>query len=320
MTLQQRIMEARQKARTGTAAEGLAESVGEEQKEESGFRSFLSFAAPIAAGLVLPGIGGALAPLLSGALGAGGLGLSGGALSAAMTGLGAAGTGLGTRAISEGLEQSGRALGAGGEEEDIIGGGAFGEEAQKKAREQFTGSIEDYGKSQNIQALMSGITAGVGDMESVKALGEKFKGKTGDWMNKLLGKGTATDIAAPDFAGEMVKGMGLPNVDTMANISGDVQSSFAQSLQEGLSVGSGGAGMSDPSSYINMPATPQYQGGVEEWLSGLEQPSPVFNPNIDPKIEHQGTTWESVMEEGGLVTDPIQALSLLFNNKQNRGY
>ena len=86
------------------AAEALAKQMQQEEEDESGFGSFMSIAAPLAASLILPGVGTAIMGQLGGMAGGGGAlaSLLGGAGTAATAGTGLLGAlaGTGTGALS----------------------------------------------------------------------------------------------------------------------------------------------------------------------------------------------------------------------------
>ena len=193
-TINQLIGLLRKRGSQMASGKSLAESLGQEQKEESGFRTFLSYAAPLVAMGLLPIGGAALAPLITGALGKGALtGLGGAALKAL-------GTGLGHRTISEVLERGGRAFGAGGEEEEIVSTGQWGKQAQKEAQELYGESQADYGKAQNYASMIAGLMAGAD-----AGFGDELKAKAGEFgrkiSDKFLGTG-ASSIPLPMNASE----------------------------------------------------------------------------------------------------------------------
>jgi hypothetical protein len=172
------------------AAEALAEKLAEEQEEESSWQSILSIAAPIAASVLLPGIGTAAMGLLGGGA-LGGLGtaaagaISGGTLTGGLlAGLGKA---AGTYAISEGIDTIGReGFGAGADVEDIdMSGYAFGSKGEEQGRKDLESMISASDKGQISSALLSGVMGGIdtmGGIDAIKAKGSEFGKKlSGKW-------------------------------------------------------------------------------------------------------------------------------------------
>ena len=173
-------------------AKQLADKMQSEQDEESKWGSFLSIAAPIAASVLLPGIGTAAMGLLGGGA-LGGLGtaaagaISGGTLTGGLlAGLGKA---AGTYAISEGIDTLGReSFGAGADIEDISlsGAGWRQKKAIKEAKGDIQGLIDASDEGQISSALLSGALQGfdtMGGIDAIKAksseLGKKLSGKWG---------------------------------------------------------------------------------------------------------------------------------------------
>ena len=182
-------------------AETVAAQMEKEQEDESDWGSFLSIAAPLAASVLLPGVGGAI----MGGLGklAGGSGILGtllgtagtagtaatagtagtgllGALSGHGTGalsslagglLTGAGKGYGTYAISEGIDKIGREqFDKGGELEDIKLEGWRGKRAQEEARGALQDMIGAGDKGKKQSALLSGVLQGVDTMGGLDAI------------------------------------------------------------------------------------------------------------------------------------------------------
>ena len=187
------------------AANKLASQLEDEKEAESGFRDFLSIAAPLAATMLLPMGGGMLMGAMggmaggtsvlgtllggAGAAGAGGTGLlgalagPGGSLSTITGGLltGAA-KGAGSYYLGEGMEAIGRKQGYGADVNkiDLSEYGRRGKKAQKKGREDIELSIDAMDKGQRDIALMAG------SLQAVKSMGGLAKMKA---MSRGFGEG-----------------------------------------------------------------------------------------------------------------------------------
>lgn len=231
------------------AAEALAEQLAEQQESESGFGQFLSLAAPLAASLILPGVGtalmgglggmasggGALASILggAGAAGAGGTGILGalagtgtGALSAIggglATGLGKA---AGTYAVGELMEDTGRSMGYGADEDeiDLSKYGRFGMKGEKEGRD-LLGSMKDTMEKGQVQSsLMSGLLQGVDTMGGV----DKMKEISADLGKKLSGQGKAGGIFNPGT----VEGLGMGKAAGVTDLAANVIPQDSQQIQ-----------------------------------------------------------------------------------------
>ena len=142
------------------AAEALAKQMAKEQSEENLFQGILQYAAPIAASVLLPGIGTASMGLLGGgALGSLGTAAAGAIGGKTLTGglLAGLGKAAGQYAISEGLEGAGRFLGAGGDVEDIdISNYTFGQKSQREARKSLE-DLMDIDKGQIGVSIIDGL-------------------------------------------------------------------------------------------------------------------------------------------------------------------
>ncbi len=185
-------------------AQTLADQMAQEQKEESDWGSFLSIAAPLAASVLLPGIGGAimgglgnlaggtgaLASLLGG-VGTAGTAGSGAGLLGALSGTGSglastlggglltgAAKGIGQYGISQGIDEFGReVLDKGGDVEDIgVGGGFRGREATEKAKKGLQSIIDESDEGMKRSAIVSGGIQGletVGSLDAIENLSKK---------------------------------------------------------------------------------------------------------------------------------------------------
>ena len=196
------------------ASELLAKQMANEQEDEAGFSQFMSIAAPLAASLILPGVGTALMGGLGGMASGGGVlaSLLGGAGTAAagttaatagtgiLGALAGTGTGLastiggglmagagkaaGTYALGEGMEKIGRESGYGGDEDeiDLSKYGRFGRKAERQAKASIRGSRDAMQKGQVTSALTSGVLGGVdkmGGFDKMKELSAGFGEKVG---------------------------------------------------------------------------------------------------------------------------------------------
>ena len=185
------------------ASEALAQQLASQQKKESGFGTFLSIAAPLAASFLLPGIGTALVGGLGG-MGGMGAGLAsafgggafgGGAMGTMLGGLLSGGAkAAGTYAIGEGLEGIGRNQGYGADvdEIDLSKFGRRGVKGEKLGKENLQGSLDAMEEGQRKSALMAGLTTGVDQMGGF----DKIKDMSAGLGEKLTGKGTLFDPAA----------------------------------------------------------------------------------------------------------------------------
>jgi len=164
------------------AAEALAKQLADEQKEESGWGSFLSFAAPLAASILLPGIGTAAMGLLGGgALGSLGVGAAGAISGGGLLGglLSGAGTALGTYGISQGIDEMGRTVGFGGEVEDIdMSDYAWASDKdEKEGKTLLQDLIDASDEGQVTSALTAGALGGfktMGGIDAIKAKSKEF--------------------------------------------------------------------------------------------------------------------------------------------------
>tara|TARA_R100000700_G_C3178347_1_gene154029 strand:- start:5648 stop:6343 length:696 start_codon:yes stop_codon:yes gene_type:complete len=204
-TISQIMADANKAYKKQTAAEQLSKSLEATKEKESGFRTFLSYAAPLIAMGALPLVGTIAGPAISSLLAAKGLGA--GATKGIMSLLATIGTGLGERTISEGLEMAGRATGFGGDEEDIAARGLYGEKASKEAREYFAESIDEFGKQQDMAAIMAGLSAGAkfGLEDSIKNI---FKNISPD---KSIGFGMKN--VNDNLLDKMIMDLGIENID-----------------------------------------------------------------------------------------------------------
>ena len=225
-------------------SEKLAKQMADEQEAEGGFGSFMSIAAPLAASLILPGVGTALmgglggmaggTGLLStmlggaGAAGAGGTGILGalagtgtGALSTIGGGLMAGGgKALGSYAVGEGMEKIGREAGYGADVDEInLGGGRRAREAQKQGRENLQTSIDSMEEGQRKSALMQGLTAGVdkmGGFDKVKEISSDFGEKIGagqmPWTSDAEFMEKMANIPETDLIDGQIKPNQLTNI------------------------------------------------------------------------------------------------------------
>ena len=181
------------------ASEALAEQMAQEQEEESSWQSMLSIAAPIAASVLLPGVGTAAMGLLGGM---GGLGASaaGAISSGTLTGglLAGLGKAAGTYAISEGIDTIGReGFGAGADVEDIdMSDYAYGSKGQEMGRKDLESMIGASDKGQLSSALLSGVIGGVDTMGGIDSIINKSKefGKhiTGSGKGGMFNPGSST--------------------------------------------------------------------------------------------------------------------------------
>ena len=175
------------------ASEALAQQLASQQKKESGFGTFLSIAAPLAASFLLPGIGTALVGGLGG-MGGMGAGLAsafgggafgGGAMGTMLGGLLSGGAkAAGTYAIGEGLEGIGRNQGYGADvdEIDLSKFGRRGVKGEKLGKENLQGSLDAMEEGQRKSALMAGLTTGVdqmGGFDKIKEMSADFGKRVG---------------------------------------------------------------------------------------------------------------------------------------------
>ena len=231
------------------ASELLAEQMADEQEAESGFGQFMSIAAPLAASLILPGVGTALmgglggmaggstalTALLGGAgtAGAGGTGILGalagtgtGALSTIggglMTGIG---KGVGQYAISDLMEGTGRTLGYGGDEDeiDLSKYGRFGRKAEKEGKESIRSSKDAMEKGQISSALSAGVLGGVDKMGGF----DKMKELSAGFGESLSGQTKAGGIFNPGT----VEGLGMGKAAGVTDLAANVIPQDSQQIQ-----------------------------------------------------------------------------------------
>lgn len=238
------------------AAEALAEQLAEQQESESGFGQFMSIAAPLAASLILPGVGtavmgglggmassgGALASILggAGAAGAGGTGILGalagtgtGALSAIggglATGLGKA---AGTYAVGELMEDTGRSMGYGADEDeiDLSKYGRFGSKGEEEGKDLLSSMKDTMEKGQVQSSLMSGLLQGVDTMGGI----DKMKEISADLGKKLSGQDKAGGIFNPGTADMSKSALGQELTGEYANAP-EIMLDTGDTLKTGMS-------------------------------------------------------------------------------------
>ena len=232
------------------AAEALAKQMQQEEEDESGFGSFMSIAAPLAASLILPGVGTAIMGQLGGMAGGGGAlaSLLGGAGTAAGSTAATAGTGLlgalagtgtgalstiggglltgagkaaGHLALSELMEKGGRGMGYGADEGDIdlSAHGGYGRKAQAKARGDIKKSKEAMGKGQLSSALMAGALGGIkqaGGFDKLKemssGIGEKIGAGQMPWTSDAEYMEKMANLTEEDLVDGQLKPNQLTNI------------------------------------------------------------------------------------------------------------
>ena len=215
----------------------------------------MSIAAPLAASLILPGVGTALMGGLGGMASGGGVlaSLLGGAGTAAAgttaatagtgilgalagTGTGLASTiggglmtgaakGIGHYAISEGMEDFGRSRGYGGDEDeiDLSEYGRFGKKSEKQAKEQIRGYRSAMEKGQVTSALAAGALGGIDKMGGF----DKTKEMSADFGKKLSGQTKAGGMFNPGT----VEGLGMEKAAGGTDLASNIIPKDSQPVQ-----------------------------------------------------------------------------------------